>query len=374
MARRRKNPDNQAAEDQIGPPPEVIAAPDQELEPDEAPEIVVVDDQGDHYGHEDHKDHEVDAEFGSDDDERPDFGEGAGAQLRQALYDRGRRFLDLLGSAQEELTPAVVHQLRVTGRRLEAALGLMGSLVGRGPVTKLRRRLKEVRRSMGDLRDLQRQLEAVAEEPLLDEYLTERSGHLPKTISKSHKVLRKVRTRKIEKGLEMVDALVAALLEEDGEENAQALLHRAVWETLLRAMAQAEEVDPDHSFSYHPLRIALKRFRYEAEIYAAAGWPIALDRHDGWDKLKELHQALGALQDNEVLWCHLDLHWVQTPPVRESQARLVNRMMKERNQALGRIHLQDLDWEQLWEWPEQHTEEEPVDDQEEAETEGVEEG
>jgi CHAD domain-containing protein len=362
MARRRKDPDNQASEDQVGPPPDVIAAPEQDLEADQEPEIVVVDADEDDDDSRD-GDHDVDAGFGDDDHERPDFGEGAGAQLRMALYDRGRRFLDLLTSAQDELTPAVVHQLRVTGRRLEAALGLMGALIGRAPVTKLRRRLKEVRRSLGDLRDLQRQLEAVAEEPLLDEYLTERSGHLPKTISKCRKVLRKVRTRKLEKGLEMVDALVAALLQEDGEENAQALLHRAIWETLLRAMAQAEEVDPDHSFSYHPLRIALKRFRYEAEIYAAAGWPIALDRHDGWDKLKELHQALGALQDNEVLWCHLDLHWVQTPPVRESQVRLVNRMMKERNQALGRIHLQDLDWEQLWEWPEQHSEELPEEDE-----------
>lgn len=363
MARRRNNSNNQAAEGQedvISPPPDVVAAPDQELQPDQEPEIVVVGDE-----QQSSDDHDVDAEFGSDeDDERPDFGEGAGAQLRHALYDRGRRFLDLLASAQDELTPAVVHQLRVTGRRLEATLGLMGALIGRGPVTKLRRTVKTVRRSMGDLRDLQRQLESVAEEPLLDEYLTERSGHLPKTISKTRKVLRKVKTRKLEKGLEMVDALVAALLHEDGEENAQALLHRAIWETLLRSMANAEEVDPDHSFSYHPLRIALKRFRYEAEVFAAAGWPIALDRHDGWDKLKELHQALGALQDNEVLWCHLDEHWAQHPPVRETQARLVNRMLKERNQALGSVHLQDLDWEQLWEWPEREVEE--LHDEEEA--------
>lgn len=359
MARRRRSnnvqtaPESETVEASV---PEVVAAPAEPLEPEQEPEVVVVEEP------------EAVEEPEEEEEEAPDFGEGHGAQLRTALYNRARRFLDLLADAREQLTPDVVHQLRVTGRRLESTLGMLGALIGTDPVRKLKSDIKTIRRSLGDLRDLQRQLEVLAEEPLLDEYLTERSGQLPKTIRKAEKKLAKARPNKIEKQLELIDALVAALLQEsEGEQNAREVLHNRVWETLLRAMARAEEVDPDHSFSYHPLRIAMKRFRYEAEVYAAAGWPTALDDNEGWDRLKQLHNALGTLQDIEVLACHLDLYWAESPPVREMQARLVNRFLKERNQALSRVNLHDLDWEQLWEWPHAELEEELSEDGDSAE-------
>lgn len=295
----------------------------------------------------------------------PDFGEGHGAKLRAELYRRGRRFFDLLSQAQAELTPENVHQLRVTSRRLSSTLALLSSLVGKAPVSKLRSELRKARRSLGVLRDLQRQLEWLSEEPLLDDYLTERAAELPKVIKKATQKLGRVKPARLEKRLELVDALLAALLEEEeAEDSIREALSRHVWESLLEAMAHADEVDPDHSFSYHPLRVGMKNFRYQAEVFAATGWPNRLDENDGWDKVKELHDALGHLQDLEVLSCHLDLHWVQTPPIRESQARVVNRLLKERNQTLARIHLQDLDWESLWEWPTAQEEELEVETEE----------
>lgn len=291
-------------------------------------------------------------------EELPDFGQGHGALLRTALYRHGRRFLDYLQAAQDELTPENVHQLRVNSRKLSSTLNLLSSLVGRGPVKKVRRKLRQVRRSLGVLRDLQRQLEWLCDEPLLDDYLTERTADLPTVIKRAKKELRGVKPSKLEKRLEMVDALLAGLLEEEqAEESVREMLSRTVWESLLQAMSHADEVDPDNSFSYHALRVAMKTFRYQADVYAAAGWETRLDQHEGWAKVKELHDALGHLQDLEVLACHLDFHWVQSPPVRETQARVVNRLLKDRNQALGRIHLQDLDWEQLWDWPQGEIEE-----------------
>lgn len=288
-------------------------------------------------------------------EELPDFGEGHGALLRTALYRHGRRFLDYLQAAQDELTPENVHQLRVNSRKLSSTLNLLSSLVGRGPVQKLRRKLREVRRSLGVLRDLQRQLEWLCDEPLLDDYLTERTADLPSVIKRAKKELRGVKASKLEKRLEMVDALLAGLLED--EESVREMLSRTVWESLLQAMSHADEVDPDNSFSYHPLRVAMKTFRYQSEVYAAAGWESRLDQNEGWAKVKELHDALGHLQDLEVLACHLDFHWAKSPPIRETQARVVNRLLKDRHQALGRIHLQDLDWEQLWDWPQGEIEE-----------------
>ncbi|MBT9583290.1 CHAD domain-containing protein, partial [bacterium] len=288
----------------------------------------------------------------SPDMEIPDFGQGPGAQLRVAFYERGHRFLEFLQLCQLELTPENVHQMRVSSRRLGSSLSLLSSLVGQAPVKRLRRDLRAARRCLGDLRDLQRQLAWLADEPLMDEYLTERAAELPGVIKKATRKLRKVRPKKVEKGLELVDALLAALLEEENaEESARDILSRHVWESLLRSMSSADEVDPDHSFSYHPLRVGMKTFRYQAEVFAAAGWTCALDHNDGWSKVKELHDSLGHLQDLEVLSCHLDLHWVQCLPVRDSQARVINRLLKERHQTLGHIHLQDLDWESLWEWP-----------------------
>ncbi|MFN8606902.1 MAG: CHAD domain-containing protein [Vulcanimicrobiota bacterium] len=300
----------------------------------------------------------VSEEPSHDSEEAPDFGHGHGGRLRLALYRHGRRFLDYLQAAQEELNPHNVHQLRVSSRKLSSTLSLLSALVGRGPIKRLRRKLRNLRRSLGVLRDLQRQLEWLCDEPLLDDFLTERSSELPAVIKQANKGVRRVKASKLEKRLEMVDALLAGLLEEEqGEESVRDMLSRAIWESLLQAMSHADEVDPDNSFSYHALRVAMKTFRYQAEVFAAAGWECRLDQNDGWNKIHELHDALGTLQDIEVLACHVDYHWVQNPPIRETQARVVNRLLKERHQALGRIHLQDLDWEQLWDWPQGEIEE-----------------
>lgn len=302
--------------------------------------------------------HEPAATEEPEQEDLPNFGQGPGALLRLALYRQGRRFLDYLQAGQEELSPHNVHQLRVSSRKLSSTLALFSSLVGRGPIKRLRRKLRKIRRSLGVLRDLQRQLEWLCDEPLLDDFLTERTSELPSVIKQANKAVRRVKLSKIEKRLEMVDALLAGLLEEEhGEESAREMLSRAVWESLLAAMSHADEVDPDNSFSYHPMRVGMKTFRYQAEVFAAAGWENRLDHNEGWVKIHELHDALGTLQDIEVLACHLDYHWVQNPPVRETQARVVNRLLKERHQTLGRIHLQDLDWEQLWDWPQGEIEE-----------------
>lgn len=290
--------------------------------------------------------------------DEPDFGDSPGVRLRQAFYERARNFLELLQLAREQLSPTNVHQLRVASRRLDAALQLMRTLLGKGPCRKLRGDIKEVRSSLSDLRDLQQQLEWLSEEPLMEELLTSRAAELPKKIRKASKKLAGYKPSRFEKKLELVDALLAALLEEeDAEANIQQMLSQQIWETLLGAMARAEQVDPDVSFTYHPLRLAMKAFRYQSEVYRDAGWPCRLDEEEGWEKVKELHQSLGRLQDIEVLCCHLDQFWSEIPPIRETQARIVNRLLKDRHQMLGQIHLQDLDWERLWEWPEGEIEE-----------------
>lgn len=340
MARRRRN---------TNPPEEVVEAPLEQKEeiPSAEPAEVVVEEEV-----------QENAEEVLAVGNEPDFGSGPSSDLRRALFERGQRFLDLLTAAQQELTPENVHQLRVSSRRLGAALEMVASLLGPAPVRKLHRQLKKARKALGPLRDLQRQLEWLSDEPLLDDYLTERSGNLTEFVRKGARKLIQVRPSKAEKRLEMLDALLAALMEEEQSEDcAREILARCCWESLLEAMALADEVDPDHSFSYHPLRVAFKNFRYQAEFFSACGYATVLDQHDGWARIKELHDALGHLQDLEVLCCHLDFHWAQFPPVRESQARVINRLLKERLQTLGHIKLQDLEWEGLWEWPEAEEEE-----------------
>lgn len=331
----------------------MLAAPEGELTEDQQPEVIVTDEPTSSAG--------WDAEQDDDEGAGPDFGAGAGSGLRQALYERGRRFLNLLLAARDELSPEVVHQLRVNARRLEGGLHLLVPLLGKKTVGRTREVLGVARRSVGELRDLQRQLEALADEPLLDDYLAERSQLLPRTLARAGKELRKCKPGKIEKRLELVDALLAARLEETGEEVARQALEQRVWESLLSAMERAEHVDPDHSDSYHELRIALKRFRYQAEFFAATGWPQALDDNDGWDRLKELHHNLGALQDLEVLCRHLDVHWAESPPIRETQARLVNTMLKQRNGLLHKLTMQDVDWESFWHWTGAHQEAEAAE-------------
>jgi CHAD domain-containing protein len=287
-------------------------------------------------------------------EEQPDFGQGLSALVRSALHRRGQRLLDLLNDAQQELSSENVHQLRVSTRRLAAILELSTAVVGDGPTQKLRRKLKQLRRQLGPLRDLQRQLEWLSEEPLLDDYLTERAAILPKAIKKTHKALTAYKGSWFEKRLEILDALLAAVLEE--ESDASELLTRQTWEGLLSAMSLADEVEPDHSFSYHPLRISLKRFRYQAEVISEVGLPNQLDQANSWDQLKALQDSLGHLQDIEVLCCHLDLYFAETPPVRETQSRVFTKLLKERRQVMQKLKLTEVEWENFWAWPEAEVE------------------
>ena len=171
-------------------------------------------------------------------EEGPDFGEGLQGRLRQALYRRGRAVIEWLDLAHQELSPEAVHQLRVSSRRLEAALELFAGLVGRAPVRKIRRQLKRHRRALGALRDLQRQLGWLSDEPLRDECLTEKAAQLPATVRRATKKVRSSSVSRLEKRLEHLDALLAGLLEEaDQEEQVREIFSRHLWESLLSAMA-----------------------------------------------------------------------------------------------------------------------------------------
>src|ERR1017187_3153540 len=99
-------------------------------------------------------------------EEEPDFGDGPSAEIRRAFWKRAAGFLNYLVQSQAEPSEENIHELRVSSRRLVAALELFEEMIGRRPMRRLRRDLKKIRRLCGALREVQVHLEALGQDEM----------------------------------------------------------------------------------------------------------------------------------------------------------------------------------------------------------------
>ncbi len=213
-------------------------------------------------------------------------------RLQELVRERSRKVLSCLARAARKPDEPAVHDLRVACRRLDASLEMLKSLGAR--VRKPRRRVRGLRKLAGPLRDLHVLEVWLADQrgewPALDAMLV----RLPRRIKRASKRLLKDLEQFSRKKLKR--ALSRVAVPEDADES-------AILQSLERVESDWHE-RVRRKAPWHEVRIALKRYRYQAELVAALG----LGQPD-LEQLRHGQELLGQVQDLEVQSVRLEEFW-----------------------------------------------------------------
>lgn len=219
---------------------------------------------------------------------------------------RLKRFLSLLPGVLGSEDPETVHDLRVWSRRLQQGLVMPFPKPKPRRVRRLRRTLRQLRRTLGGWRNCDVHLELAARESrrtrsparqrawsLFREHLSERRGNLVAVARQD--LLR----RDLAKFAVDLEKLWSQPLEGGAAALAQSLRSSfdaawAQWESAL-AHAQATRQPTD----IHRFRIATKRLRYRSELLRDLGHQKALPL---LSYLKEIQGALGKWHDRQAFY------------------------------------------------------------------------
>ena len=222
--------------------------------------------------------------------------EPVSAVARRAIGDRLHAVGERLAAAASHDGDAVenVHQVRVAARRADAALDVFDELCPSGRRAKWKRRLRKIRRTAGELRDLDvllaRKDSRRVSAGIVGQLENQRRDRQPLI----EKLAKRWRKRKFNRKARRF-ARDMRWREEESEptilEAARGSLRPACDRFLAAAAAQ-----PSDTESLHRLRIRGKELRYAMEIFAAA--LPAFFRDELYPVVETLQEHLGRINDH----------------------------------------------------------------------------
>lgn len=197
--------------------------------------------------------------------------------------------------------PKRLHEVRVASRRTLAALDAFAELVPPKQARWFAKRLRWIRRTAGETRDLDVLLNRLAEEPQpaggsrdWQQLLTRLAKHRERSRRPLKKLREKLesadwagRVKRLWKRMESVEA----------DEALAGFARRGLHPLLQRFFTQADRRLTDAE-EMHRLRIAGKKLRYSLEVLAP-GLPAAV-RAKGLAVLEEMQEALGSFVDHSA--------------------------------------------------------------------------
>jgi CHAD domain-containing protein len=161
-----------------------------------------------------------------------------------------------------------VHDLRVALRRTRTVLEVSRVVFGRYFADEVRRALREVQRATGALRDEEVLLDLIRSlgvtHPNVGPWLEARQRHERRLRGA---LARRLRAGALEQGEALLDALLAFRVKPSRDRRLVKFARRAV-ELARRDVERRRGARTDDSEALHRLRIAYKRLRYTAEIFA----------------------------------------------------------------------------------------------------------
>ncbi|HVN16957.1 MAG TPA: CHAD domain-containing protein [Anaerolineales bacterium] len=185
----------------------------------------------------------------------------------QILDERSKTYSDEIRNCRMEFSEAAVHDLRVTARRLLAALQIARSLEPQPRLQKARRALKDQIDDLDDLRDVQVMLAEVSENTSdlpelqpLQVYLRSKEKSL---LRAAHKQVNDFNLAGFSKRMTKIQERLAARLP---KHQTQVELLQVVDLAFGRATQLYGQIDAAQPSSIHRLRLAFKKFRYMVEI------------------------------------------------------------------------------------------------------------
>jgi CHAD domain-containing protein len=244
----------------------------------------------------------------------------------------------LINRLMETDDAKIVHGTRVACRKLQQQLAVLFPKPRTGKIRKLRRKLRRIRRLLGDWRNCDVVLKLLARESdadqnpatkdawkLVHNYLAERRS---REIRRCRKKIEKYDRSDL--GV-TIDKMLGA---QPGQDNPELFAHvhaaqSAARQKWVSALTRAEQSSA--SEDVHRFRIATKRFRYRTELVHETGGG---DQASVLDSLKDLQDLLGSWNDRQALQ-------------RVIAEALANPELLLRETLAARILLQELEESQL---------------------------
>lgn len=268
------------------------------------------------------------------------------ARVEEALGRRAEAFATAARRTRERSDPEAIHDLRVASRRLSAALGMWRALLRDGPRRRATRRLRNLRRAIGPVRehevhaaDLEGRagLQTLAVRLALADPL----AGLRRAVERGRRrAARRAAEPDVDRVLRRIPRAIAGLrarLTESPESLADARARLAGAEAGVReALARAHDALDDQAL--HEARIAVKKWRYALETFSeVAGVPAGSPdvKH-----LRAVQESLGTVHDRAVLR-DLVAGWIRDLRVRglathaDALRPLVLEIEAERRAAIG---------------------------------------
>lgn len=188
-------------------------------------------------------------------------------------------------SLRDSEDPENVHQLRVWGRRADAALSLFEPLLPTGRLRKLRRSLKRLRRGAGKVRD---------QDVLLTKWPAKRlKKQRARAMDKLEQLAKRFRARRLKRLEARVVSRVVSGEQEYGD------FFRERFALVVGRFFESAPTPGGDDKELHQFRIRGKQLRYALEL---AGDSIAVEEREVcYDMLGKLQDSLGSANDSATL-------------------------------------------------------------------------
>jgi CHAD domain-containing protein len=271
------------------------------------------------------------------------------AAIAEETARRVDHFQALLEKAQRAPGQKIIHDLRVSIRRLDAAAGSCRTLLRDRRLVRVTDAAGPLMKPLGKLRDLHVQSELIAR------YLTEKTPLIERFTDKIHNRIRKHEAlvcRAIRRFPKKEPVMFAAKVR---KYLATGVFNAAVSETSLRRLALAAQgpvaacrkryIKSKDMKVFHRLRIALKHLRYTGEMLVTA-LPHITARDV--ERIHALQREMGRLRDIDALAQKLKKYFSKNDrdPAARRQLRKItgrrNALLKRCNRRIGKIRLFDL--------------------------------
>jgi len=219
--------------------------------------------------------------------------------LSNALKESWKRYKKRLKKSRQKLSDKRVHDLRVSARRLRAALVIMGAVLPRFKAKPINRRLKKNAAMLDKARDLAVQTEAVRNlipsHPALSTLEKKLISEKQTALKKGSRKLKRLETKKLKKPLLKA---IAKLGDEGEKTNWLRKSIEAAKKAYTNVLERKKALDESDPMTIHRMRIAFKKFRYMVELLKSTGYSISDAR---MEEMRQFQQSMGRIQDMKVL-------------------------------------------------------------------------
>jgi CHAD domain-containing protein len=231
---------------------------------------------------------------------------------RKRLGALNRAWPEFLAGETEAL-----HKARVASRRIREALPVIGVAAPPAKLKKLRRKMRELTRHLGPIRELDVELGMIEDRGADDERSRAALAVVRRDVAAQRQALRRrlaedPPVKDLRKLIKKLERVTAKQRKSNGAANGHSSAHQDVWRAALAAtlMRRAKKLKTalDEAGSLyvperlHGVRIAVKKLRYALEIAEETGQPAAKPLLKA---LKREQDRLGHLHDLEALLRHV---------------------------------------------------------------------